>query len=200
MTSVNQLWLSKSAARGDQMVKLLQRLPAGHVPEDLQRFARLPNPMARPPMIPVTDEQRLRTAWQPMLARTAPNPLHQTVLTGRPEPYNHSESWFNQMQRRALAQRVAPLRKTAGVGQLAFRALQRATGPAEAVISPLLRRFAAKPYPGLYADALADVRNPMAQAERPMIAQTLRNLRRVSRGGMLSTPQPYATPPHVTPK
>ena len=121
MKNSKQLYLSyalvKAAARGELALGLLQTTPK-HMLEkatnpraasELSQFARLPNPLAKPPMFPLGSVNQLQSDWQPAFTRTAPPKLPSFLLTGHPEATG--AEWANQHKRDSLARIIKSLRQ-----------------------------------------------------------------------------------------
>jgi len=122
MRATEQLHLAaaliKSAARGEQALKLLQsvtqptleRAMSRPTAQALSHFAQLPNPLAKPPLLPVRGGAQLRMDWQPALTKDVTGTKWNTFInTGRPDAAG--AEWLNNMQRSSLAKGLVKLRQ-----------------------------------------------------------------------------------------
>ena len=136
MRATEQLYLVgqliKAAGRGDFVLKAirgatpsaLHSVMSAHVAADLGEFARLPQPLAEPPMIPWGRDGQLRRDWQPPLTRNVEHTQWSNFLaSGQPE--SDKATWMNALQRTQLARMVRGLRKQASRGDYASDLLNR---------------------------------------------------------------------------
>ena len=108
----------KSAARGEQVLKLIQSfdvptltkaMPA-RTAQGLGQLSRLPNPLAKPSILPIGDKAQLRADWQPVLTKDVGGTQWNTMLaTGKPQA--PSATWLNKLQRSNLAGHLLRLRQ-----------------------------------------------------------------------------------------